>query len=318
MAPLGARDAKLGLPLPRWHRDSAQHKCTQSGRSERPIPDSATVGVSHHAAASLPCVVRRHLSDGGAASRRATSARPNRASRGARFAVAKQRSAGHRRASGGHTACVILRCVVPDESTASDAVQLLKLVSDAAGRRDLGAITALYAPDGVWDLSPIRMGTFEGHAAIRGFMEDWFGSYEEWEREAEELLDVGNGVAFAVWLREAVLVAAAARSDFATRPSCCAKRARLRESRTTRTSMRPVAPRNVSPRSGPLMAEAGVPREGAGAPPTSMLALRRRSPAAPGGGLLLWRVAMMQLAWFPPQGGRPLQDDPQNDEPCKS
>jgi ketosteroid isomerase-like protein len=91
--------------------------------------------------------------------------------------------------------------VVPDESTASDAVQLLKLVSDAAGRRDLGAITALYAPDGVWDLSPIGMGTFEGHAAIRGFMEDWFGSYEEWEREAEELLDVGNGVAFAVWLQ---------------------------------------------------------------------------------------------------------------------
>ncbi len=90
---------------------------------------------------------------------------------------------------------------MPDESTPSDQVLLLKWVSDAAARRDLDAIVALYAPDGVWDLSPLGMGTFEGHAAIRGFMEDWFGAYEEWEREAEEILDLGNGVALAVWLQ---------------------------------------------------------------------------------------------------------------------
>ncbi len=88
-----------------------------------------------------------------------------------------------------------------EESTTPDLVLLLKRLSDAVGRRDPDAITALYAPNGVWDLSPIGAGTFEGHAAVRGFMEDWFGSYEEWEREAEELLDLGNGVALAVWLQ---------------------------------------------------------------------------------------------------------------------
>ena len=175
MAPLGARDAKLGLPLPRWHRDSAQHKCTQSGRSERPVPDSATVGVESP---------RRSIAAlrGAQAPERRRSGKPtgdkrssNRASRGARFAAAKQRSAGHRRASGGHTACVILRCVVPDESTASDAVQLLKLVSDAAGRRDLGAIHGALCAR--WSVGPLHTdwdGDIQGHAAIRGFMEDWF------------------------------------------------------------------------------------------------------------------------------------------------
>ena len=147
----------------------------RAGAQNVPFRTRQRWASSHHAAASLPCVVRRHLSDGGAASRRATSARPNRASRGARFAAAKQRSAGHRRASGGHTACVILRCVVPDESTASDAVQLLKLVSDAAGRRDLGAIHGALCAR--WSVGPLHTdwdGDIQGHAAIRGFMEDWF------------------------------------------------------------------------------------------------------------------------------------------------
>jgi len=31
-------------------------------------------------------------------------------------------------------------------------------------------------------------------AAIRGFLEDWLGAYEEYEIEAEEILDLGNGV----------------------------------------------------------------------------------------------------------------------------
>jgi ketosteroid isomerase-like protein len=47
-------------------------------------------------------------------------------------------------------------------------------------------------------MSPMGMGTFEGWAAVRGFVEDWFASYEEYEFEAEETLDLGNGVGFRV------------------------------------------------------------------------------------------------------------------------
>lgn len=47
------------------------------------------------------------------------------------------------------------------------------------------------------------MGTYEGPAAIRGLNEDWFVAYEEWEVEPEEILDIGNGVVFAVFRQNA-------------------------------------------------------------------------------------------------------------------
>ena len=39
---------------------------------------------------------------------------------------------------------------------------------------------------------------FEGRAAIRSFIEEWFGNYEELEFGLEEVRDLGNGVVFAV------------------------------------------------------------------------------------------------------------------------
>jgi len=56
----------------------------------------------------------------------------------------------------------------------------------------------VYGPDSIWDTSPAGMGTFEGPTAIRGFFDDWLAAYEEFEIDAEEILDLGNGVTFAV------------------------------------------------------------------------------------------------------------------------
>ncbi len=39
---------------------------------------------------------------------------------------------------------------------------------------------------------------FEGQAAIRAFVESWFGTYEELEYGLEEVRDLGNGVVFTV------------------------------------------------------------------------------------------------------------------------
>jgi hypothetical protein len=39
---------------------------------------------------------------------------------------------------------------------------------------------------------------FEGQAAIRSFIEYWFGMYEELEYGLEEVRDLGKGVVFAV------------------------------------------------------------------------------------------------------------------------
>jgi ketosteroid isomerase-like protein len=88
-----------------------------------------------------------------------------------------------------------------EESTTPDLVERQKRLTEAANRRDLDAMMAFYAPDGVYDMS-MGMGTFEGHASVRGFIEDWWGSYEEFEFEAEETLDLGNGVGFRVLIQK--------------------------------------------------------------------------------------------------------------------
>ena len=97
---------------------------------------------------------------------------------------------------------ILRRTMSEEESTTPDPMELQKRLTDAANRRDLDAMMAFYAPDGVYDMSPIGMGVFEGQAAARGFIEDWWGSYEEYEFEAEETLDLGNGVGFRVLIQK--------------------------------------------------------------------------------------------------------------------
>jgi ketosteroid isomerase-like protein len=79
------------------------------------------------------------------------------------------------------------------EPTTPDLVELVRSILDAAGREDWDAILAHYASDAVWDMSD-GMGTFEGASAIRGLWQDWWSSYERLEIDAQEIVDIGNGV----------------------------------------------------------------------------------------------------------------------------
>src|SRR5947209_2133716 len=83
------------------------------------------------------------------------------------------------------------------EPTTHDLVELTRRTFDAYNRRDFDAITRFVASDAVWEA--VSLGTsFEGVAAIRGFLDDWLGGYEEFEFELEQILDFGNGVVFAM------------------------------------------------------------------------------------------------------------------------
>jgi len=85
-----------------------------------------------------------------------------------------------------------------EESTTPDLVELTQRLAEAANARDFDVLTRLWARDGVWDMSVVGMGVFEGRGAIRALYEDWLGSYEAFEVEFEEVHDLGNGVAFSV------------------------------------------------------------------------------------------------------------------------
>jgi ketosteroid isomerase-like protein len=90
---------------------------------------------------------------------------------------------------------------MPEESTTGDLVELVRRAYEASNRRELGTMMSFYGPDSVWDVSPLGLGVYEGLAAIRRFFEDWIGTFEEFEMEPEQVLDLGGGVTLAVVLQ---------------------------------------------------------------------------------------------------------------------
>ena len=90
-----------------------------------------------------------------------------------------------------------------EESKIPDLEEDLRRVIEALNRRDFDAVLSGYAPDCEFDLNAWGVGIFEGHAAIRGFAEDWLGSYEEYRAEADEVLDLGHGVIFVTYRERA-------------------------------------------------------------------------------------------------------------------
>jgi ketosteroid isomerase-like protein len=82
------------------------------------------------------------------------------------------------------------------KSTTPDLVELVRRNFEALSRRDFDAVESFFAQDAVY--GPTEIGTFEGPAAIRGLCEDLMSTYDEFHIEIEELIDLGNGVTFAV------------------------------------------------------------------------------------------------------------------------
>jgi ketosteroid isomerase-like protein len=87
----------------------------------------------------------------------------------------------------------------PGESTLRDPVALIRELIEPANRRDFPQTMSIYAPDAVFDTASWEMGAFEGRTAIRRLFEDWVGGFEEFAIEAEEVLDLGNGISLAVF-----------------------------------------------------------------------------------------------------------------------
>jgi ketosteroid isomerase-like protein len=93
--------------------------------------------------------------------------------------------------------------VMSEESTTPDLVELVRKQFEALNRRDLDGVMSSVAEDGVLDG---RADLIEGRAAIRGFLDEWFGAYEELDYELEEVSHLGGGVVFAVVIQDGRLV----------------------------------------------------------------------------------------------------------------
>jgi ketosteroid isomerase-like protein len=81
-----------------------------------------------------------------------------------------------------------------EESTIPDLAELTRLAFEAVNRRDIDAVMGFFAPDAF--LAGFEV--VEGRAAIRGFLDEWFGSFAELRFEVEELVVRDDGVVLAV------------------------------------------------------------------------------------------------------------------------
>jgi ketosteroid isomerase-like protein len=97
---------------------------------------------------------------------------------------------------------------VTEESTTPDLVELVREQVEALDRGDLDEAMSSVTEDAVLDG---RADFFEGRAAIRGFLDDWFRAYEELDFELEEVSHLGGGVVFAVVIQDGRLVGADGR-----------------------------------------------------------------------------------------------------------
>jgi ketosteroid isomerase-like protein len=86
----------------------------------------------------------------------------------------------------------------------------LRRSMEAFNRRDFDAAMTLYTPDAVWDTSIVAFDVYDGLEAIRSFLEEWRGTYDEFEQVLEEFHDLGNGVTLTVTLQRARLVGSSA------------------------------------------------------------------------------------------------------------
>jgi ketosteroid isomerase-like protein len=85
---------------------------------------------------------------------------------------------------------------MPEEPATPDLVELTRQAWEGVSRHDLDRVTSFYAPDVVLDLSDVGLGTFAGVAAIRSFLEDWWGTWGDHLVDLEENVDLGDGVIF--------------------------------------------------------------------------------------------------------------------------
>jgi ketosteroid isomerase-like protein len=87
-----------------------------------------------------------------------------------------------------------------EESTTPDPAELTRRAFEAVNQHDIDAVVSFFAPHAVLD-GRVEDG-LEGRAAIRGFLDDWFGSFAELRMEVEEFVVLDNGVVLAVVTQE--------------------------------------------------------------------------------------------------------------------
>jgi ketosteroid isomerase-like protein len=102
-----------------------------------------------------------------------------------------------------------------------DLVELTRRSMEQTNEHAFDSALAVFAQDAAFDVSAVGLGRFEGHEAIRSYLEEWVGAYERQAFGSWEGTDLGGGVVFVAAQLEALPVGSDAsvreRSAFTVR-----------------------------------------------------------------------------------------------------
>ena len=90
---------------------------------------------------------------------------------------------------------------MPEESTTPDLVEIVTGLFEAGDRGDWDTVLRPYAPDAILQTDD---GIFvvAGASGLRALWEEWAGMFEDFTVKVESVLDLGNGVVYAVYHQE--------------------------------------------------------------------------------------------------------------------
>ena len=111
--------------------------------------------------------------------------------------------------------------MMSEESTTPDLVELSRRAYEATSRHDIDALEAFTLPTRSGTGPNVGIGTFEGVAAIRSFVEEWWRTWGEHTIEVEEIVDLGHGVVLSSLREDGRLVGSDGHVEQRGRRSWC-------------------------------------------------------------------------------------------------
>jgi ketosteroid isomerase-like protein len=88
-----------------------------------------------------------------------------------------------------------------EESTTPDLVEIVTGLYEAADREDWDAAISPYAPDVIWETGD-GITEVTGASGVRSLWEAYAGMFEDFTTKVETVVDLGNGVVYAVFHTE--------------------------------------------------------------------------------------------------------------------
>ena len=91
-------------------------------------------------------------------------------------------------------------CTMSEQPRSPDLAQQARRFAEAFNSGNFDGAMSRYSPNAVWDATGMGLAIYEGREAIREYLGEWFGFFQEPHLSFEEIADLGHGIVFTTCL----------------------------------------------------------------------------------------------------------------------